>query len=68
MNEEKLDFAKRFDDFIDQTPDYVRDIAQQFYEWGMEDAKSRQAVIFIPYPVESKKYRQKFLKNGSSDT
>lgn len=61
MDQEKLDFAKRFDDYIDQSSDCLREVAKQFYEWGLKDGKEQSKVaIYIPYPVENKKYGKKF--------
>ncbi|MDR1629396.1 MAG: hypothetical protein LBS36_04175 [Oscillospiraceae bacterium] len=61
MEQEKFDFAKRFDDYIDQSSDCIRDVAKQFYAWGLADGRSAsRTVIYIPYPVENKKYGKKF--------
>jgi len=52
MPENRPDFAKRFDDYIDETPDYLRETAKLFYDLGLADAEPKCAFVFIPIPIE----------------
>ena len=66
MSDRRPDFAKRFDDYIDETPDYLRETARLFYEMGLEDAEAKCAFIFIPVPIENKKNTPKKLERADT--
>ncbi len=52
MSERKKDFVEWYDEYINNTPDYIRDTARIFYELGLRDAP--QKVVFIPVPIRQK--------------
>ena len=55
MSANRPDFAKRYDEYIDESPDYIRETAKLFYELGLEDAEAKLAFIFVPVPFEKEK-------------